>query len=64
MRKMSLQRRRVAQLAGSLACMGGIGPSLRQHHPRVEWVWLVLYVLLMIWVIVLMVRVRRDERCE
>jgi hypothetical protein len=64
MRRMSWQRRRVVGAASSLACMSGIGPALSRHHPRVEWVWLVVYVLLLIWVIVLMVRLGRDEGCE
>ncbi len=64
MRKMSLQRRRVVGLASSLACLSGMGPVLRQNHPRLEWAWLVLCVLLMIWVIVKMVRLQRDEGCK
>jgi len=47
-----------------LAALSGMGPALSRHHPRVEWVWLVLYVPLMIWVIVLMVRLGREEGCE
>lgn len=64
MRTMSRQRRRVVGLASSMACMGGVGPALFRAHPRAEWVWLLAYVLVMIWVIVLMVRLRRDEGCE
>jgi hypothetical protein len=63
MRKMSVERRRVAGLASSLACMAGVGPVLLRHHPRVEWAWMVVYVSLMIWVIVRMVRLRRSEGC-
>ena len=64
MRKMSDERRRVAGLASSLACMAGVGPVLLRNHPRAEWVWLVMYVSLMVWVIVRMVRLRRDEGCR
>ncbi len=63
MKRMSLQRRRVVGAASIAACMGGIGPALFQHHPRLEWVWLVLYVPLMIWLIVLMARLQRSEGC-
>jgi len=54
----------VVALAGSLACMSGVGPVLLRHHPLMEWVWLGLYILLMVCVIVLMVRLRREEGCE
>jgi hypothetical protein len=64
MREMSLKRRRVVGLASSLACMSGVGPVLLRHHPLMEWVWLGLYIALMVWVIVLMVRLRRDEGCR
>ncbi len=64
MRKLSPERRKVAGLASSLACMAGVGPMLLKGHPRMEWVWLAVYVALMIWVIVRMVRLRRHEGCE
>ena len=63
MRKMSAERRRVAGLASSLCCMAGVGPVLLRHHARLEWAWLVVYVSLMVWVIVRMVRLRRSEQC-
>lgn len=63
MRKMSLQRRRLVLLANSVACMGGVGPSLSQHHPQLEGVWLGLTATLLIWVIVQMMRLRKDEGC-
>ena len=63
MRKMSLQRRRVVLLASSLTCMGGVGPSLSQHHPQLEDLWLGLMATLLIWVIVQMMRLRKDEGC-
>ncbi len=63
MRKISAARRRVVSLAASLACMGGVGPSLFHNHPRAEWMWLAAYIPVMIWVIVLMVRLRRVEGC-
>jgi hypothetical protein len=44
--------------------MAGVGPMLLKGHPRMEWVWLAVYVALMIWVIVRMVRLRRHEGCE
>jgi hypothetical protein len=64
MRKMSPERRKLAALASSLACMSGVGPVLLRGYPRWEWAWLGLYIPLMIWVIVRMVRLRRDEGCE
>ena len=63
MRAMSPARRRVVGLASSLACMSGVGPSLLRKHPRAEWVWLVVYVSVLIWVIVLMVRMERRQGC-
>jgi hypothetical protein len=63
MRKISGERRRVAGLASSLACMAGVGPVLLRHHPRMEWVWRAVYGSLMVWVIVRMVRLRRREGC-
>ncbi len=63
MRTMSAQRRRVAALESSLACMGGVGPSLLHHHPRAEWVWLAAYIPLMLWLIVRMMRLKREEGC-
>lgn len=63
MREMSAARRRVVGLASSLACMSGVGPVLLRHHPRAEWVWLAAYVPVMVWLIVLMVRLRREEGC-
>ena len=64
MRKLSEPRRRVVALAGSLACMSGVGPVLLRHHPLMDWVWWGLYILLRVCVIVLMVRLRREEGCE
>lgn len=64
MRKMSRQRARVVAMAGGVSVMSGLGPLLRQHHPRAEWVWLVFLVMMMIWVIVQMVRLQRDEGCK
>jgi hypothetical protein len=64
MRAMSVERRKVVGLASSLAAMSGVGPVLLREHRRAEWVWLAVYILLMIWVIVRMVRLRRDEGCK
>lgn len=64
MRKMSEERRRVVGLAASLACMSGVGPVLFRNHPRAEWVWLVVYASLLVWVIVKMVRLGRSEGCR
>ena len=64
MRKMSRQRARVVAMAGGVSVMSGLGPLLRQHHPRLQWLWLVFLVLMMIWVIVQMVRLQRDEGCK
>jgi hypothetical protein len=64
MRAMSAERRRVAAMASSLAAMSGVGPVLLREHRRAEWVWLAVYILLMIWVIVKLVRLRRDGGCR
>jgi len=63
MRRLSEQRRRLAAMAGGLAAMSGTAPLLLQHHSRLRWGWLALMVTLMVWVIVLMVRLRRNEGC-
>ena len=64
MRKMSEERRKVVVLASSLACMAGVGPVLLRQHPRLEWAWLVVYVSVLVWVIVRMARLKRDEGCK
>jgi hypothetical protein len=61
---MSAERRRVVVMASSLAAMSGVGPVLFRGHPRAEWVWLAVYAALMVWVIVKLVRLRRDEGCR
>ena len=63
MRKMSVQRRRVVSLGGSVAALNGVGPLLFPHHSAARWVWLGLMTTLLIWVIVLMLRLKRDEGC-
>jgi hypothetical protein len=63
MRQMSAERRRVVAMASSLAAMSGVGPVLLRGHPAAEWVWLAVYLPLMLWVIVRMVRLGRRERC-
>jgi hypothetical protein len=64
MRKMSAERQRVALLASSLAAMSGVGPVLLRGNPRAEWVWLGVYASLLVWLVVRMVRLRRDEGCK
>jgi hypothetical protein len=63
MRRMSVQRRRVVSLASSVAAMSGVGPLLFPHHSVARWVWLGLMATLLIWVIVLMLRLKRDDGC-
>jgi hypothetical protein len=63
MRKMSLQRRRVVSLAASVAALSGLGPVLFPRHSAARWVWLGLMATLLFWVILLMLRMKRDERC-
>jgi hypothetical protein len=64
MRKMSLQRRRVAVLAGSLAALSGTGPVLLQKHLLTGRVWAVAMVTLAAWAIVLTVLLLRKEGCR
>ena len=63
MRQMSVQRRRVVALAGSVAAMSGLGPLLLPRHSWMRWGWMGLMATLLVWVIVLMARLRRDEGC-
>jgi hypothetical protein len=63
MRRMSVQRRRVVVLASSVAAMSGVGPLLFARHSWLRWGWMGLMAALLAAVIVLMVRLRRDEGC-
>lgn len=63
MRRLSAARRRVGVLASSIAAMSGVGPLLFQHNFWARWVWLGLMATLLVWVIVLMARLRKDEGC-
>jgi VIT1/CCC1 family predicted Fe2+/Mn2+ transporter len=63
MRKLSVQRRRVVGLAGSVAAMSGVGPALFHRNHWALAVWLGLMMMLLGWVLVLMVRLRKDDRC-
>jgi uncharacterized membrane protein len=50
-------------LASSVAAMSGVGPLLFQRNHWARWVWMGLMAVLLVRVIVLMVRLRRDEGC-
>jgi hypothetical protein len=63
MRKLSVQRRRVVVLASSVAAMSGVGPLLFHRNHWAMAVWLGLMMTLLVWVVVLMVRLRKGERC-
>jgi hypothetical protein len=63
MRRMSVQRRRVVSLASSVAALSGVGPLFFPRHLVARWMWLGLMATLLIWVIVLMLRMKRDEEC-
>ncbi len=63
MRQISAARRKVVVMASSLASMSGVGPILLKHHHWAQFVWMGLMATLLVWVIVLMVRLRRDEGC-
>ncbi len=63
MRQMSVQRRRVVSMAGSVAAMSGLGPLLFRRHPWLGWGWIGLMFTLLVCVVVLMVRLRQDEGC-
>ncbi len=63
MRKMSVQRRRVVALAGSVAAMSGVGPLLFHRNHWAVAIWLGLMVALLVWVVVLMARLMKDGRC-
>jgi hypothetical protein len=43
--------------------MSGLGPLLFPRHSAARWVWMGLMATLLVWVIVLMLRLRRDEGC-
>jgi hypothetical protein len=64
MRPMSLRRRRVVVLASAVAAMSGLGPLLFHRHAWLGWTWIDLEGALLIWVVLLMVRLRRGERCR
>ncbi len=61
MREMSVQRRRVVVLASSVAAMSGLGTLLFHRHAWLGWTWMGLEGALLAWVVVLMVRLKRDE---
>ncbi len=63
MRRISAARRRVVILASSVAAMSGVGPLLFQRNHWARWIWLGLMAVLFARVIVLTVRLRRDEGC-
>ncbi len=63
MRRMSVQRRRVVVLACSVAAMSGVGPVLFSRHAWLRDAWIGLMLGLLAWVVVLTVRLRRDDGC-
>jgi hypothetical protein len=60
MRKLSLQRRKVVVLAGSLAAMSGIGPLLMQRHHYLGLVWIGCVAVMMVIVITQLVKLKRE----
>ncbi len=50
-------------LASSVAAMSGVGPLLFHRNHWAMAVWLGLMMTLLVWVVVLMVRLRKGERC-
>jgi hypothetical protein len=67
MRRMSVQRRRVVVMAASVSAMSGMGPLLFEGHTQRQlWMrcaWLGVIAMLLVVVIALMVRLKRDEGC-
>ncbi len=63
MRRLSAARRRVVALAGSMAAISGVEPLLLQRHSLARWIWLGLMATLLVRLIVLMARLRKDEGC-
>jgi hypothetical protein len=61
MRQMSLQRRRVVVMAGSVAAMSGAVPMLMLKHPRLGFLWLGFMVLVLVMAIRGMARLKRTE---
>jgi hypothetical protein len=61
---MSVQRRRVVVMASSLAAMSGIGSVLFRGHVWLGWTWMGVEIAFLVWVIVLLLRLRRDEGCR
>jgi hypothetical protein len=51
-------------MASSLAAMSGLGTLLFHRHAWLGWTWVGIEGALLVWVVVLMVRLRRDERCR
>jgi hypothetical protein len=63
MRQLSAQRKKVVVMAASIAAISGSGPILLRGHHRLELAWLVFMVILIVRLIVLMTRLRRDDGC-
>ncbi len=63
MRRLSGERRRIVALSGSVAALSGVVPPLLGHHPVLRWAWVGFMVSLLVYVVVLMVRLRRNEVC-
>jgi hypothetical protein len=63
MKEMSLQRRRVVVLAGSLAAISGAGPVLLRGHRFAQMAWVVFLAVMIVVLIVRMVKLKREEGC-
>jgi hypothetical protein len=63
MRKLSSARRRLAALASSVASMSAMGSMLLRENHRLGLVWMGVIAAMLVWVIKLMVRLRRNEGC-
>jgi energy-converting hydrogenase Eha subunit C len=61
MSKLSPQRRRIVVMAGSVACIAGVVPTLLKEHPVLRMVLLAFMVAALVYVVVEVVRLKRSE---
>ena len=60
MRALSPQRRKVVVLSGALAATSGLIGAIGQHHHRLELVWIVLELALLVYILREFVVLKRE----
>lgn len=50
-------------MAGGVSAMSGLAGAVLPRHSWLRWAWLAFVAALLVWVIVLLVRLNRDEGC-